>query len=266
MEQSMDQQWTPSESDLESIFKRKYCAEGLPNWGPALRKKYDYYTPDDYYEALLVKTIQPGMKWLDVGCGRDIFPSSPDLAEELCARCEQVVGVDPDPNVLENKFISSAFHGMIEDFESDTSFDIVTMRMVAEHIANPDPVMQKIHSILGDGGILILLTPSKWAPLSIAASIVPFALHHPIKRILWRTEAQDTFPTEFKMNTRKALQRLSEKHGFNEAMFMHLDDCRVFGRFKLLNRLELMTRKAFNSLGLTHPENCILGIYMKTAD
>ena len=264
------QRWTVDKDDLEAIFERKYCKQGAPNWGPALRKRHDYYTPDDFYEALLLRGIGRGMNWLDVGCGRDIFPSAPDLASELCERCETVAGVDPDPNVLENEFITDAFHGMIEDYDTDTRFDLVTMRMVAEHIANPDAVLDKVASLLKPGGTLILVTPSKWAPLSIAATVVPFSLHHPIKRILWQTEAQDTFPTEFKMNTHRQLSRLADKFEqsgldwYAELVFEHLDDCRVFGRFKLLNRLELNLRKAFNAVRLPYPENCILAVYQYT--
>jgi hypothetical protein len=107
----------------------------------------------------------------------------------------------------------------------------------------------------------LIYTVNQWSPVSIIAKFVPFVLHHPIKRRLWNTEEKDTFPVAFRMNTRRRLRRLFEPHGFREADFAYLDDCRTFGNSRPLHFAELSVQRALRTVGLRYPENCLLGVY-----
>ena len=89
------------------------------------------------------------------------------------------------------------------------------------------------------------------------------ALRHRIKRILWRTNEKDTFPTCFRMNTRWRLARLMADAGFSEDSFQYLDDCRTTSRFRLLQYGELQLRRLCHMLGMRYPENCLLGVYRR---
>ena len=170
-------------------------------------------------------------------------------------------GVDPDPNVHDNPYISEAFQGLIEELETSHKFNLVTLRMVAEHVERPDLVVSKLASLLKPGGLAVIFTPTKWAPISVVARLVPFRLHHPIKRWLWGVQPRDTFPVKFRMNSRRALRECFDKAGMKECLFMRLDDCRAFARFRWLSRLELQTRTALSCLNLPYPEACILAAY-----
>src|SRR5947208_2800014 len=77
------------------------------------------------------------------------------------------------------------------------------------------------------GGKVVAYTVNRWSPVSLAAKAIPFGLHHAFKRALWRTEERDTFPVAYRMNTRGALRRAFGAHGFREAGFAYLDDCRT---------------------------------------
>lgn len=63
------------------------------------------------------------------------------------------------------------------------------------------------------------------------------------------------------MNTRRALSRHLSAGGFQEIAFAKLADCKVFYRCRPLHRLEISTWRACSALGLTYPENCLLGVY-----
>ena len=108
----------PTHAELARGFKAKYYRDGEPGWSPKLREQFGYYTPDDYYEALVSRLIQAGCMWADVGCGRDIFPQNPVLAGQLAARCSYVYGIDPDDNVRGNRMIQGYFQGMVEDCDT----------------------------------------------------------------------------------------------------------------------------------------------------
>jgi SAM-dependent methyltransferase len=255
----------PSREQLMAVYNVKYFRFGEQGWGPRQRLSFGHFSPDDYYEALVASLVTPGCSWADVGCGRDIFPSHPDLSRELCTRAQFVLGIDPDDNIKDNPFISEGFQGMIEDCTTAQRFDVISMRMVAEHIVDPDRVMRKLAELLKPGGRLVIYTPYKWAPMSIVATIVPFRFHNPLKRIIWRSEARDTFPTAYKLNTRRDLRAHTSRHGLDEVYFRFLDDCRVTNNYRALNWIELQTCSLLNKVGLNYPEKCVLAVYEKSA-
>src|SRR5262245_43253120 len=127
-----------SKTELTSCFQTKYGPPSKVGWGPRLRLASDYFTPDDHYETLVARLVTPRTRWLDVACGRDIFPDNRALARLLADRCEFLMGIDPDPTLAENPFVHAKASVTIDDFKDDRSFDLVTLRMVAEHISEPD--------------------------------------------------------------------------------------------------------------------------------
>jgi SAM-dependent methyltransferase len=256
----------PSEEEMRSFVRAKYVRKGQMGWGPQLQSRFDYVSPEDFYEATVSKLVTPGCVWADVGCGRDIFPHNPQLAAEVARRCEFLYGIDPDANIEDNVLINDGFRGPVEDCNTTRRFDLITLRMVAEHIAEPERAVAKVSDLLKIGGLAIVYTPNKWAPVSLAAAAIPWRLHHPLKRLLWDVEARDSFPTVYKMNTESALRDYFRRNGLEEARFLYLDDCRTFSRYRLLLHTELLLRTMLKRIGLRYPETCLLGIYQKTQD
>lgn len=255
----------PSREELMRIYSVKYFRFGKPGWGPPMRLAADYFTPDDYYEAIVDKLVKPGNAWADVGCGRDMFPSHPDLALELSKRAGFVFGIDPDDNINENTFVSDRFQGPIEDCTTTRRFDVITLRMVAEHIVDPPRAMRKLADLLVPNGVVVIYTPFKWSPMSVIATIVPFKLHNPLKQLIWRSESRDTFPTAYKLNTRSDLRSYAASVGLEEVYFAYLDDCRVTGAYRALNWIELKVRSLLLLFGLHYPELCVLTVLRKPA-
>lgn len=253
----------PQRDELIAIYNGKYFRFGEPGWGPKMRLAHGYFSPDDYYEALVARLVTAGADWADIGCGRDIFPSNPDLAKTLSERANYIYGIDPDPNVLENAMLDDRFHGLVEDCRIERQFDVVTLRMVAEHITDPDRAIGRIARLLKPGGHAVIYTPYKWAPMSVVASALPFKWHHPLKRLIWDAQARDTFPTAYRLNTRRDLQIHTAKAGLAEAHFQFLDDCRVLSRYRALNWCELRLQRVLNAMGMHYPERCILAAYRK---
>jgi 2-polyprenyl-3-methyl-5-hydroxy-6-metoxy-1,4-benzoquinol methylase len=253
----------PEQNDLEDIFRLKYGNPDKLGWGPAMRRRFSYYNPDDYYEALLSKLVVEGCSWLDIGCGRILFPSNRPLARILADRCGILVGVDPDSTIAENPFVHERVCTSMENFSSERTFDLITMRMVAEHVQNPPQLVSSLARCTHPGSLVVIYTVNAWSPIPLITRLVPFALHHPVKRFLWHTEKKDTFPTAFHMNTRRCLRQLLGEGGFQEAFFAYLDDCRTLARFRPLLFAELVLHKAFQVLSLAYPENCLLGVYRR---
>jgi len=257
----------PTVIDLHELVRQKHDGDaGRYGWATRMRLNFDYFTPDEVYEATVERIVAPGCAWLDVGCGRNVFPNNPRLARVLAERCALLVGVDPDETIEENAFVHKRVRATIDGFRSERRFDVITMRMVAEHVADPEVTVGALASLVEPGGAVVIYTVNQWAPASVVSRVVPFSLHHAIKRRLWGTDEKDTFPVAYRMNTRRRLGELFKAHGFHEATFVYLDDCRTFASTWLLLRLELTACRVFRSLGLTYPENCLLGVYVRDGE
>jgi SAM-dependent methyltransferase len=251
----------PDVPALRQMFALRYGPTERLGWGPALRREYGYFTPDDYYEALVAGLVTPGCRWLDAGCGRELFPNNLGLAETLSRRCARLVGVDPDPTLQENPWVHEKVAGAFDAYDGKADFDLVTLRMVAEHIADPQACVRSIARALRPGGLAVVFTVFAGSPIPLLTRLAPMSLRHVVKSWLWGTQPKDTFPTCFRMNTRSALQRLFVGAGLREEAFVRLDDCRTFARFRWASELELRLLAACRALGVPYPEHCLLGIY-----
>ena len=252
------------QSEMTEFYLAKYGPVDQQGERPQRRYKFKYYQPDDLYEALMNRMVTPGCRWLDVGGGRNVFPSNVRLAEKLAQRAGRLVGVDPSANIHENKFVHEGHQAFIEDFESNEPFDLISLRMVAEHITKPEAAVASIARLLKPGGKAIIYTINLWSPLSVAAWVVPFNWHHPIKKFFWKTEEKDSFPVAYRMNTQRTLRKQMAKGGMTEVGFRRLDDLNTFSQFRFLNYCELLSWKCLHTLGLPYPEHCLLGVYEKT--
>jgi SAM-dependent methyltransferase len=251
----------PSDAELDELVRQKYPPP--LGWAAQRSRQLGYSQPSDVYEALVKKLVFDGCAWLDVGGGRHIFPHNPSLAGTLVARCGVVVAVDPSENVLQNRHVHQRVQCTLEEYETDRRFDLATLRMVAEHLDDPPRVLRALDRLLRPGALAIVLTPNLWAPVTVAARLIPFPLHQPIKRLLWDTEESDTFPTRYRMNSRRTLRRLFSAHGFREVAFAYLDDLSTGRRFRSWNAIELGCWRVLRGLHLHYPENCLLGVYQR---
>ncbi|MCI0700168.1 MAG: methyltransferase domain-containing protein, partial [Planctomycetia bacterium] len=148
-------------------------------------------------------------------------------------------------------------------YTSPTPFDLATLRMVVEHIADPPEMIAALARLVKPGGRVLVFTVDLWSPITILSRLTPFRLHYPVKKLLWGGEEKDTFPTLYRMNTRRDLKRLFRRGVFHESEFAWLDDCSTFSRFPVLNTLELRVRSLLRRVALRYPECNLLGVYIR---
>ena len=256
----------PTEEELRQLVLDRSDPPDQWGWGLRMRWRKGYFTPRDAYQCVVDQSVTPQTRWLDLGCGHQIFPSNAYLSRRLADRCRLLVGVDPDETVQENPYTHERFQGYLEDYETDHRFDLVTLRMVAEHVVDPDSLATALARVSAPGARIIVLTVHKWSPVPVVTRLVPHGLHHPIKRVLWGTDEKDTFPVRMRMNTRTSLRRVFERRGFREETYSLWDDCEALARWPITYWLELSTRNMLRRIGLRYPEVCILASYRRSAD
>jgi SAM-dependent methyltransferase len=188
---------------------------------------------------------------------------SPTLSIELANRASRLVALDPSENVLQNPYADAKIMATVEDAHLDEKFDLATLRMVAEHLPDPRSAIESLTRLVSPGGFVVIYTPYRWSPVSVASSLVPNRLHHHITGFLWGTLEEDVFPTHYRMNTRGAIRNAFEGYGFNETLFAHLANCQVFHRWRLTSQLELVCHRAIDSIGIRYPETELLAVYRR---
>jgi 2-polyprenyl-3-methyl-5-hydroxy-6-metoxy-1,4-benzoquinol methylase len=124
---------------------------------------------------------RPGEKMLDIGCGSGL-----SLLEAQALGVD-AWGVEADPNSqrFADQLGLRIHQGNLQDNPfSDTSFDLIVLNQVIEHIPEPDKALQLIQQRLAPNGRVVLVFPnvnSLWCRLSGLSWInwhVPYHLHH----------------------------------------------------------------------------------------
>jgi SAM-dependent methyltransferase len=252
------------EGQLQRVRSIKHGLKSDRGWAPTLRSQFGHYTPDDYYESCVESLVEDQTEWIDVGGGSSIFPDNPRLAQLLADRCKRLAAVDPSANMTENFLAHERVQTHLENYDDPNGFSLATMRMVVEHVTCPQQFVAKLAQLLKPRGKAVVYTVNRWAPITLISKNTPMWVHHAVKRMLWDTREQDTFPVVYRMNSRSCLRKLFMAVGFREIYFRYLDDCRTFGKWRLTSTAELVLWKLLHSIRLHYPETCLLGVYERS--
>ena len=146
---------------------------------------------------------------LDLGAGAGIVKEM--HFKGLCAR---VCGVDLDPRVMENPHLDDARVSDAGEIPyEDGTFDVVFADNVMEHLADPEGVLTEIRRVLKPGGHLLFKTPNKYHYMPLIARWTPHWFHEFYNKLRGR-EAEDTFPTLYRLNSEGTTKRMAAKTGF----------------------------------------------------
>ncbi|MCX6595277.1 MAG: methyltransferase domain-containing protein [Acidobacteria bacterium] len=198
------------------------------------------------YGNLLRGLIQPGAHWLDIGCGRQLIPDWALPAAEqtqIVSRAAQIVGIDFDKAILDHPHLH---HRVIASgyglpFQSE-SFDLITANMVIEHIDDPAQLLSEVKRCLKPGGVFAFVTPNLDYYLTRIAAVVPQDLKNQIVWILERREADDVFPTHYKLNQPADIQQAATLSGFQIERLELVNSKGAFARLGPVGVAEVLLR------------------------
>ena len=173
------------------------------------------------YIALLDRYLQPGVKWLDLGCGRRLIPGwLPDAdarQTRWVSRAGVAVGVDLDHESLKQNttmpFRVMGYGGQLPF--PDGYFDLISANMVVEHIEDPAATLTEVRRVLKPGGVFLFHTPNVLNPLTLMAIPLSQWLKSQLARILENRAEEDVFRTYYRMNREVTIRRLSAQAGMD---------------------------------------------------
>jgi 2-polyprenyl-3-methyl-5-hydroxy-6-metoxy-1,4-benzoquinol methylase len=140
------------------MIKHRYAHEIDPNGGSAA--------------AVLARMVEPGQRVLELGTG----PGT--VTRILHSKGCQVTGVEMDPETLATcaPFCERTVQANLEDPDwaaplAGEKFDAVICADVLEHMRNPRPLLQQLHSFLKPSGSVLMSLPNA-SHLTVVASLL----------------------------------------------------------------------------------------------
>lgn len=158
-----------------------------------------------------------GLVLLDAGCGRTV-----PVLRKFVGRASRLIGVE----LVEFTDVPQGIETHNADLArlplADASVDLIMSRSVFEHLVDPESVYREFARVLRPGGRIVFLTANMWDYGTLVARLVPNRLHGRIVKAVEGRAEEDTFPTAYKTNTRRDVDRLAAASGLRVESFEYL--------------------------------------------
>lgn len=147
--------------------------------------------------------IRAEMTLLDIGAGAGSLNQY-----AFRGKCREIIGIDMDNRVEDNPLLD---RGIVADASEiplpDQTVDLAFSIYVLEHIEDPMSFLREVSRVLKPGGQFWFMTPNKYHYVPIIARLTGTVFHKWVNKKRGRDE-DDTFPTFYKMNSRRDLSKL----------------------------------------------------------
>ncbi|MBI5570690.1 MAG: class I SAM-dependent methyltransferase [Desulfomonile tiedjei] len=94
------------------------------------------------------------------------------------------------------------------------SVDLVVTDNVFEHLDEPLEMLAECRRVLKDGGAIVFLCPNGYGYIALISRLTPHWVHAMFKRRALGVADEDTFPTYYRLNSKRAITRLAGQTGF----------------------------------------------------
>ena len=194
---------------------------------------YDKYYPKPRFEGgtlpfyrVCRENILPRSRILEIGAG----PTNE--CSQMLSGIGEVTGIDIDPDVKNNGFLSRSvvYDGRKMPFDDET-FDACVSNWVLEHVEHPIDHFREVARVLRPEGVYCLRTPNLFHYVSIAARLLPHSMHLMLANRLrgLDDDAHAPYPTWFRSNTRRKLEKLCHMAGLNKPAIVMLEPEPAYG-------------------------------------
>lgn len=175
------------------------------------------YYPEDAFDGTRAfydwvrSTTTPDTVMLNLGAGQSTGRTSRSFRGEV----RRVFGADIDPAVMRNESLDEAL--IIRDGRiplPDSSIDVCVSDYVFEHVEDPAGFMREAFRVLKRGGSFFFRTPNKFHYVALGARLTPHFLHTILSSWMRGVSEEEIFPTFYRLNTRRAIERAARDAGF----------------------------------------------------
>ena len=154
----------------------------------------------EVFNATLRELLTPKTRWVDIGCGNN------EIIAEYGNLCGLAVGLDivPPPHRRNAPFIQADLKNIPLP---DAFADVITLRMVVEHIHRIPKAFSDVERILKKGGKLLMLTTNVWSPVVFITKMLPHRLKKRAIRRCFHLEEQHVLPVYHRFNSPRRIKK-----------------------------------------------------------
>ena len=231
------------------------------DWREEYLRRYYSDRTGDQWPNIVRRHLLQDVRVLEIGGGPVEWTTG-----MLRERAAEVVGIDIDPLVRDNRLLDEAvvYDGGIFPFP-DGRFDLAISRWVNEHLPDPGLHFHEVARVLAPGGLYLFRTVNLFHYKTIGAKLVPPRIQVPLVRWLAHMDADlhDPYPTYYRANTRRRIQALCKETGLRPLSIEMSESYPWYGKaFKALFILFMGYERLVNSSdrfeGLRHTMDCVL--------
>ena len=200
--------------------------------------------------------IEEGDKILNAGCGEQAH------AEPFFKRAGEVIGIDKiEPERVPSYLDQFLRADLIRLPLPDSFFDVIVAEWVFEHLQKPEAVLNEFKRILKPGGKIIFMTTNINSFLGTISLMTPTFFHKFTKKVFLGIKESDTFPTKYKINTPKKVEKIFKSAGYEK---LELKTVAALGYWRFsqsfLTRAAKLARKKYQKNKTAHGFH-IIGVY-----
>jgi SAM-dependent methyltransferase len=166
---------------------------------------------------------------LDVGGGGSFY----DFPAGLRSRARRIVGVDPDPGILQRPWLDESHQALVEEYAptSNERFDVAICVYVVEHVVAPGPFLEAVRSRLEPWGSCFGVTPNLWHYFGLASAVAAKAgVEDWVLRQVRPEDLIEAYhsPVQYRLNTVRRIRDTARDAGFQTAQFRVLEQAGMF--------------------------------------
>lgn len=217
--------------------------------------------PDNIYKNILLNNLKKNniQIWLDAGGGHNtgLEKEDPQPIKNI-----KIISCDRDQSSLDkNKFADKKLLCNLEKIPLEDNYaDVITLRMVMEHLENPKKVLKELSRILRAEGKLIIYTPNSNNYLVLIAKYFPNFYKEVIKKGEWMMEEESMYTHYYRMNTRDTIKSYLNRFNLDEIEFYY-PPCTTLAKKNRLFYFEYFLVCFLNIFKIFNAN--ILGVYQK---
>ncbi len=229
-----------------------------------LRQRYKRLKPGyrpglEVYKDLADELITAETLLLDAGCGEG------GLVDDYCGVARLVAGIDrylqPIRHTLEINNVVEADIAAVPF--ADAAFSLVMNSWVLEHLEQPGAVFSEIARVLKPGGHFLFITPNAYNHLILARRLIPNKVSTPVVDAIYQRGEDYIFPTHYRANTRRSIDRQLNAVGLHCRRFEYISDPTYTAFNELFFWLSVLVERVTDVV-LPYTKVHLVGLYQKT--
>jgi len=185
------------------------------------------FYPENYKNGTVIfyEWLREGLNSEDVVVNMGAGLTSKDKVRSLKGEVKKVIGLDINPEVLNNQDLDEAH--IIKDILplEDSSVDMAYSDYVLEHIEKPEVFLREVHRILKPGAAFFFRAPNLFYYVSVIAKFSPHFIHNLIAnsmRGLPKGE-HEPYKTYHRLNTQSSIFKYAKLAGFRTVELKYIE-------------------------------------------